>query len=89
MTLIIQFLVIASCVLAVLVGGPGCIWILRRDLRRGETTWPRKYSADLHYNRYKSPFLFWVCIVVYAVTGLMMFIVGCWFLIDAIRKILG
>jgi hypothetical protein len=78
-----QFIVGALCMLL----GPGCIWLLRRDLRSGETTWPRKYAADLHYDRYKNPLSYWFCIWVYAVGGIMASVAGFWLLIDAFRRL--
>jgi hypothetical protein len=83
MTLKTQLVVSAFCVLL----GLGCAWLLRRDLRSGVTTWPREYAADLHYDRDKNPFSFWFCIVVSAVGGALAFVVGSWFLIDAIRRL--
>jgi hypothetical protein len=84
MSLKTQLVVSAFCVFAC---GPGCVWLLWRDLRSGETTWPREYASDLHYDRYKNPVSFWFCIVVYAVGGIMAVVAGSSLLIDAIRRL--
>lgn len=84
MTPTTQLVVSGLCILA---GGPGCLWLLFRDLRSDKTTFPHDFGFESHYDRYQQPFSFWGCIVIYAVGGVMALSTGSWLFIDAIGRL--
>jgi uncharacterized membrane protein len=70
----------------VILVGPGCVWLVRRDIRRGKTTFQQDWG-DSHYDRREQPYSFWACIVTYAIGGILASISGGYFLIDAIKRL--